>query len=88
MSEQKDYSKLTFEELVKEEKKIKKNEITSAVIIGCLIGVIIYGIAQKGFGFLYMSISLLLIYGIIKNSQKLKHNLTQIQAEMNARNME
>jgi len=85
MANNKDYSKLTLEELLIEEKKIKKNEIINAVIIGFLIGVMIYGIATKGFGFLYIFIPLLFISGTYKNAQKLKHNLKQIQAEINAK---
>ena len=88
MLDSKDYSKLTLEELLTEEKKIKKNEIISAVIIGFSIGIIVYGVAKNGIGFLHIFIPLLLIYGIYKNSQKLKHNLKQIQEEINTRNRE
>ena len=35
MSDKKDYSKLTLEELLIEEKKIKKSEIITAVIRAC-----------------------------------------------------
>ena len=83
-----DYSNLTLEELLAEEKKIKRNEITSAVIIGILIGVIVYGVEKNGFGFIYIFIPLLLIYGIHKHSQKLKQNLKEIQTEVNARKTE
>jgi len=86
MADNKDYSKLPLEELLAEEKKIKKNEITSAVLIGIAIGIMVYGIATKGIGFLYIFIPLLLIGGIYKNSQKQKHNLKQIQAEINVKN--
>ncbi len=73
MLDKRDYSKLALEELWKEEKKIKKKEMISAVTIGFLVGVIIYGVAKNGIGFIYIFIPLLLIYGIYKNSQKLKH---------------
>lgn len=86
MLENKDYSELTLEELLAEEKKIKKKETISALGTGILIGVIIFGVAKNGIGFLYIFIPSLLIYGNYKNSQKLKHNLKQIQAEINARN--
>lgn len=82
----KDYAKLTHEELLVEEKKLKRQEITSAVLIGFLIGVIIFGVAKSGFGFLFMGISLILIYGIHRNSKGQKQNLEQIRAEINARN--
>ncbi len=85
MSDNKDYSKLTLEELWVEEKKVKKNKTIAAVLIGFLIGVMIYGIVNHGFGFLHIFIPLILISGIYKNSQKLAHNLTQIQAEINSK---
>jgi len=86
MANNKDYSKLTLEELLIEEKKIKKNQTISAFIIGVLIGVMIYGVARNGIGFIYIFIPLILISGIYKNSQRLKNNLKQIQAEINAKN--
>lgn len=85
MSDNKDYSKLALDELLKEEKKMKKAEITSAVFIGFLIGVMVYGVATKGFGFLHIFIPLLLIAGIAKNSQNLKQKLEQIRAEIRAK---
>ncbi len=86
MSDNKDYSKMAPEALRTEEKKIKKMEITSAVIIGFLMGVIIYGVAKNGIGLIYIFIPLLLITGMVRHSQKLKRNLRQIQAAMNAKN--
>lgn len=86
MSDKKDYSKLTLEELLIEERKIKNKEITSAVIIGFLMAPMIYGVAKNGIGYVYIIIPLILILGIYKNSQKLKRNLKQIQAEIRAKN--
>ena len=85
MFEQKDYSQLTLEELLLERKKSKQNELFSAGAIGFLVGVMIYGLVTKGFGFLYVAIPLLLILGLYKNSQTQKSNLTQIQAAINAK---
>ncbi len=81
----KDYNNLSLEELIAEEKKIKKKEITSAVIIGCLIGIIVYGVANGGFGFIYIFIPLALIYVVYKNSQKNKKDLQQVQEAKNAK---
>jgi F0F1-type ATP synthase assembly protein I len=86
MPDNKDYSKLTLEELLTEEKKIKKSELISAVLIGFLIGVMVYGVAKSGFGFLYLAIPLLLIAGVYKNSQIQKHRLKKIQTEINNKN--
>ena len=86
MLDNEDYSKLALEKLLIEEKKIKKKETTSAVLIGVLIGVIIYGVAKNGIGFIYIFIPLILIFGIYKNSQKLKHKIKEVQAEINTKN--
>ena len=48
MSNSKDYSKLTLNELLAEEKKIRKQEIISAVLIGFLVGVMGFGIVMNG----------------------------------------
>ena len=85
MPDSKDHSKLALGELLTEEKKIKKLEITSAVVIGFLVGVIIYGVAKNGFGFLYTVIPLILIAGIAKNSQNLRKKLKQIRAEISTK---
>lgn len=45
MLENKDYAELTLEELLIEEKKLKKKEIISAVLIGVAIGILVYGVA-------------------------------------------
>lgn len=86
MLDKKDYSKLTLEELLIKEKKVKKNEIFSAGLIGFLIGVMVYGLVKNGFGFLYLAIPLFLIVVIYKNSQIQKQNLKQIQTEINLKN--
>jgi hypothetical protein len=86
MFNQKDYAQLTLEALTLEEKKIKRNEILSAGLMGFLIGVMIYGLVKNGFGFLHIFLPLFLMFGIQKNSQIQKQNLKKIQAEINLRN--
>ena len=86
MSNNKSYTNLTLEELLTEEKKMKRNETTSAVLIGVLIGIVLYGVAKGATGYIYILIPLVLLLGIIKNSQKQKDRLKQIQAEIDARN--
>ncbi len=85
MFDNKDYSAMRLEELLAEEKKIKRLGTFSAGLIGCLIGVIIYGVAKNGFGFLYIFLPLLMIFGIYKNSQSLKQKLEQIRGEISAK---
>jgi len=88
MSDTQDYSKLSPEELSATEKKLKRGEIVSAVLVGFLVGVMIFGVAQNGFGFLYIFIPVLLILGIVKNSQKQKSLLKEIRSEIESRKNE
>lgn len=85
MSDSKDYTKLRLEELLNEQKELKKKERLSALIIGFLIGVMIFGVAANGFGFLYIFIPLILISWIIKDSQKQKEILKAVQQEIETR---
>jgi hypothetical protein len=85
MSSIKDYSKMPPEELSAEEKKLKRSEILSAVLVGFLVGIMIYGVAANGFGFLYTVIPLVLIAGIVKGSQNQKSRLKEIRAEIESR---
>ncbi|MDP1814211.1 MAG: hypothetical protein Q8K92_07145 [Leadbetterella sp.] len=82
MSEIKDYSELTREELLMEQKKIKRQQLYAAGIIGFFIGVIVYGFLRNGFGWVYISISLFMIYLTNKNSMRYKQKLEQIKAEI------
>ncbi|WBA41925.1 FUSC family protein [Hymenobacter canadensis] len=86
MSAQEDYSKLTLQELLGEEKKLKRNEIFAAASIGFLVGVMVYGVVRNGFGFLYVAIPLAMIVGIYRNSQSQKQVLQQVRAEISLRN--
>ncbi len=45
-------AELTDEELLQEAKKIKKNRLYDATIIGVLIGIAIYSSVKNGFGLL------------------------------------
>lgn len=82
MAENNNYHELPLEELLKLEKKHQVNKLISATFIGFLIGVIVFGIFNKGFGFLFIFISLFLIYLINKNSAKQKLELIEIQNEI------
>lgn len=86
MPNNKNHSKLSLEELLMEEKKIKRNEIITSFIIGFLVSIMIYGIAKKGIGFLHIFIPLILIREFYKNTQKLKEKRKQIQTAINAQN--
>ncbi len=80
MAEKKDYSQLTLEELQAEEKKMKKAELYAALAIGFLIGIMVFGIAAKGFGIIYIGIPLVLIFTITRNSKAHYENREQIKS--------
>ena len=86
MLENKDYAELTLEELLIEEKKLKKKEIISAVLIGVAIGILVYGVVKKGFGFLHIFLPSALIYIFYRDSEKNKQNLRQVRTEINTKN--
>lgn len=65
---------MTDEELLEAAKKMKSAEITHAVLIGFLIGILIYSAASNGFGLL-MLIPLFLIYKFTTgNKEDAAHN--------------
>lgn len=83
MLDNKDYLKLTLEELLLEEKRIKKGETSTKVLTGITTGVVIYGLVKKGFGFIgFLFLPLVLLFLNSRNSK----NLKEIQKEINARN--
>ncbi|WP_435354078.1 hypothetical protein [Emticicia sp. SJ17W-69] len=81
MFDNKDYSKMTLEELLSEEKKMKSQKIPTAVFIGLLIGIAIYSATHQGF---ILPVILFIIAFLIgsRNSKTMKN----IQAEINRRN--
>ncbi|UFH54489.1 hypothetical protein [Spirosoma sp. KNUC1025] len=80
MFSSKDYSKMTLDELMSEEKKMKSQKITTAVFIGLLIGIAVYAATHKSF---ILPVILLVFSYLIgsRNSQSLKN----IQAEISRR---
>jgi hypothetical protein len=86
MLDNKDYDKMTVEELLAAQKKIKQRQTASAVIIGFSIGVMTYGLVKNGFGFLYVFIPLLLVGIIYRESKNLQQSLIEIQTAINNKN--
>ncbi|TDQ11829.1 FUSC family protein [Pedobacter metabolipauper] len=66
--EQKELSELTDQELLDEAKKIKSTSIINAVLIGMLIGIVIYSIAKNSLGFFGL-IPLFFAYKLFNNSK-------------------
>jgi len=64
-------TEMTDEELLLEAKKQKKSEFLSALVIGFMMGVIIFSVAKNTLG-LCTLIPLYFIYRLIKNPKKSK----------------
>lgn len=52
--DQKELSELTDQELLDEAKKLKSFSITNAIIIGFLVGIVMYSVIENTFGFLML----------------------------------
>lgn len=80
--EEKNLSELTDQELVQEAKKLKAASITNAVLIGVLIGIIIYSVAVSSWGLLTLLL-LYFIYRLMNNSKVDKHELKRVLKSRN-----
>jgi len=79
-----DYSKMTLEELVSEEKKMKSQKTITAVFIGFVVGIAIWSATHKGGFFLTV---ILLIFSLLIGSRYSK-NLKSVQAEISRKDTE
>ncbi|MBR9922809.1 MAG: FUSC family protein [Bacteroidetes bacterium] len=66
---QEELSALSDEELLERAKKMKSASIINAVLIGFMIGIVIYSLVKNTFGFL-MLIPLYLAFRVFHNPQK------------------
>lgn len=76
----KDYAQLTLEALLAEQKKMKQKQTLSAVIIGFLVGIIVYGLVTRGFHLLFLLIPVVLIGAIVRDTKNLPQQLRDIAA--------
>jgi len=81
--EGKTLSELTDQELLAAEKKQKSASIVNALLIGMLIGIIVYGVVDNGFGF-FMVIPLFFIYRL---ANKEKYNKGELERLLKERNL-
>lgn len=79
---QKEISQLTDQELLDKAKKTKSSAILNALVIGCMIGVVVYSIVKNTYGFLTL-VPLYFIYQLVKNSK----NNKALEEELKARNL-
>ncbi|MNH29873.1 hypothetical protein D3C79_901280 [compost metagenome] len=81
--EQINLSKLTDQELLQEAKKMKSTSIINAVLIGFLVGIIVYSIMKNSLGLLTL-IPLFFAYKLINKS---KHNNQELENLLKERNL-
>jgi uncharacterized membrane protein YoaK (UPF0700 family) len=81
-----DYSNKTLEELALEEKKLKKNRIFNALWIGFIVGIMVYRLATRGFGFIAIAIPVVLLALTLKGIHTQNQNLAAVKQEIDKRN--
>jgi hypothetical protein len=79
MLEKKDYSKLTLEELIIEEKAAIKKASTFKIIAGIAVGVTLYAIFKHSVGFIHTLLPLMSIFILHRNGENLKMIQTEIK---------
>jgi uncharacterized membrane protein len=86
MEELKNYGQWSLEDLLFEQKKLRKNEGLSAALIGIFFGVFAFSLFRKGFSFLVFIICGVFIYLIYNGSKSNKSNLNALKEEIAKRN--
>jgi uncharacterized membrane protein YbjE (DUF340 family) len=81
MLTKKDYAKMTLEELVSEQEKMKSQKALTAVLIGFFSGIAVWSATHKGFA---LPVCLLITAYLIGSSYS--QNTKSIQEEINSRN--
>lgn len=66
---EKELSELTDQELLDEAKKMKSNSIINAVLIGFMIGIVVFSIVKNSLG-LFTLIPLFFVYRLLNNSKR------------------
>ena len=81
-TQKKQLAELTNQELLQEAKKMKSTAIINAVLIGFLIGIVLYSIMKNSLGFLTL-ILLFFIYKLVNNSKYDNQELKSLLKERN-----
>ncbi|WP_428659395.1 FUSC family protein [Runella sp.] len=81
--QERNLSELTDQELVQEAKKRKSVSIINALLIGFLIGIVLYSVIKNSLGF-FTLIPLFFAYKLINNS---KYNNQELENLLKERNL-
>jgi riboflavin transporter FmnP len=79
-----DLSQLTDKELLEEAKKLRSFSVTNAVLIGFLVGIVVYSIINSTFGFL-MLLPLYLAHRLINDPRNKK--VKEVELLLKQRNL-
>lgn len=82
--EHEELATLSDQELLAEAKRLKTFSITNAVLIGLLLGIVVFSVFQQTFGFL-MLIPLFFIYKLIRQPKNKRYKA--VQAALRQRNL-
>lgn len=83
--QEKELSALTDEELLAEAKKMKSTAVLNAVLIGFMIGIVIYSVAKNSVGF-FTLIPLFFIFKVFNNPESNQKN-TALKKLLKERNL-
>jgi hypothetical protein len=75
-------SEMTDEELIAESKKIKSTHLINALIIGFLIGIVVYSVWKNSLGF-FTLIPLFFTYKLVNKSNGRKKELERLLKDRN-----
>ena len=81
--EEKKLSELTDQELLQEAKKMKSKSITNAVLIGVLIGIVVFSVLKSSLGFF----TLIPLFFVYKLANKSKHDSKELESLLKERNL-
>jgi len=73
---EKELSTLTDQELLDEAKKMKSFSITNALIIGFLMGIVVYSFAKNSWGFLTL-IPLYFVYKMVNDPKNIRYKVLE-----------
>ena len=82
--ESNNYSKLSDQELLEEQKKLKSFSLTNALFIGFLLGVIVFSIIKSSWGMLTL-IPIYVIYKMVNDPRNKK--VKELEKEFKDRNL-
>lgn len=86
METSKDYTSMSLEELMVEEKKTRKEQLLVSVLIGFMVGVlafaVVFAVIGKGFRLISMLLPSIMVYVFYRMAVRTNQRLAEIRAEL------